>query len=90
VSIIGARVSVRTTPSRKLCENSQAGGDQRKQLSQSESARSAIGAFIETVYNCQRLHSALDYRSPDEYEATLATFPGLTSPPEISIAENCY
>jgi putative transposase len=35
-------------------------------------ARSAIGAFIETIYNRQRLHSALDYRSPDEYEATLA------------------
>ena len=32
-------------------------------------ARSAIGVFIETIYNHQRLHSALDYRSPDEYEA---------------------
>jgi len=27
-----------------------------------------IGAFIEQVYNRQRLHSALAYRSPDEYE----------------------
>jgi putative transposase len=35
-------------------------------------ARSATGVFIETIYNRQRLHSALDYRSPDEYEATLA------------------
>ena len=34
-------------------------------------ARSTIGAFIETVYNRQRLHSALAYRSPDEYETAL-------------------
>jgi transposase InsO family protein len=40
-------------------------------------AQGAIGAFIETVYNRQRLHSALAYRSPDEYEATLARFPGV-------------
>jgi putative transposase len=53
-------------------------------------ARSAIGAFIETVYNRQRLHSALDYRSPDDYEATLWRFPGATSWPEVSIAESCY
>ena len=31
-------------------------------------ARSKIGTFIEQVYNCQRLHSALAYRSPEEYE----------------------
>jgi len=31
-------------------------------------ARAAIGTFIETVYNRQRLHSALAYRSPEEYE----------------------
>jgi putative transposase len=53
-------------------------------------ARRALGAFIETVYNCQRLHSALDYRSPDEYEAKLRRFPEVTSPPEVSITESCY
>jgi transposase InsO family protein len=45
-------------------------------------ARSAIGAFIETVYNRQRLHSALAYRSPDEYEAALGRLSGVTSSPE--------
>ncbi|MEO4042948.1 IS3 family transposase [Hoeflea sp. CAU 1731] len=35
-----------------------------------EHARSAIGAFIETVYNRQRLHSALAYKSPEEFEAS--------------------
>jgi len=31
-------------------------------------ARERIGSFIEQVYNRQRLHSALAYQSPDEYE----------------------
>jgi putative transposase len=31
-------------------------------------ARAAIGTFIESIYNRQRLHSALAYRSPEEYE----------------------
>jgi transposase InsO family protein len=47
-----------------------------------DEARNAIGAFIEDVYNRQRLHSALAYVSPSEFEATLrpriavSTLPG--------------
>ena len=35
-------------------------------------ARRDIGRFIDTVYNTQRLHSALGYKSPVEFEAELA------------------
>jgi putative transposase len=35
-----------------------------------QAARTAIAGFIEDVYNRQRLHSALGYRSPAEYEAS--------------------
>jgi putative transposase len=34
-------------------------------------ARSMIGSFIEELYNGERLHSALDYRSPIEFESEI-------------------
>jgi transposase InsO family protein len=36
-----------------------------------DEARSAIGTFLEDVYNRRRLHSALAYRPPAEFEANL-------------------
>lgn len=37
-----------------------------------DDARQAIFAYIEVWYNRQRLHSALGYRSPEQYERALA------------------
>jgi transposase InsO family protein len=40
-----------------------------------DDARRRIGQFIDTVYNPQRLHSALGYLSPEEFEARHANYP---------------
>jgi putative transposase len=35
----------------------------------------SVGGFIERYYNCQRLHSALGYRAPAEFEKELISGP---------------
>lgn len=51
-------------------------------------AKKSIGEFIERVYNRHRLHSALDYLSPDEYEAGLTRL-RQDPPAAIQNLENC-
>ena len=52
-------------------------------------ARARIGSFIEAVYNSQRLHSALDYLSPEEYETNLPRVRRAVPPASLSITETC-
>jgi putative transposase len=44
-------------------------------------ATASIGAFIERVYNTERLHSALGYRPPAEYEAEFRLKPNAIEAP---------
>ena len=52
-------------------------------------ARAKIGEFIATVYNRQRLHSALDYLSPEEYEISLPQLGQGVPPAPVTIMEAC-
>ena len=51
-------------------------------------ARAGIGEFIETVYNTQRLHSALAYLSPVEFE-TRPSLPAVAQQPASLATTDC-
>jgi putative transposase len=53
-------------------------------------AQSRIGTFIQETYNQQRLHSALDYQSPNVYEEDLPRVRPGVPPAEHAIIETCH
>ena len=69
----------------RTCKEEEVDGSDYRDI---EDAQTRIGAFIETDYNRQRLHSALDYLAPDEYEEKLRVAAGL-APPPLALTETC-
>ncbi len=54
-----------------------------------DEAKSAIGNFIDDVYNTQRLHSALNYQAPVVFETRRSTQLAAAQQPAGSITTNC-
>jgi transposase InsO family protein len=54
-----------------------------------DQARREIGTFIEEIYNRQRLHSALDYRPPAEFEANLPPAGAAAQRPQPAADATC-
>jgi putative transposase len=54
-----------------------------------DDARRHIGTFIEQIYNRQRLHSALRYRPPVEFEANLPPHGAAAQQPRATLIATC-
>jgi transposase InsO family protein len=54
-----------------------------------DEVRSAIGTFLEDVYNRRRLHSALAYRPPAEFEANLPPTGNAAPEPRSAVPATC-
>ena len=52
-----------------------------------DDARASIGEFLDEVYNRRRLHSALGYRSPEEFEALLPAAPATMRNPNYEFSK---
>jgi transposase InsO family protein len=52
-------------------------------------ARARVGSFIDEVYNRQRLHSALNYLAPEEYEAKLSRLRRAVPPASTLLTLTC-
>lgn len=52
-----------------------------------DDARASIGEFLDEVYNRRRLHSALGYRPPEEFEKLLAAPPATMRNPKYEFSK---